>query len=166
MKNQDIKSQLFQNLEQRKCITSGKQPRMFQGRGGFVGLGHFYKHFVRNTREKCSTGKNMDVFSPRYPLNAILIEIFNSKMDTVRAFFIKSGHFFSILTIGQRRPPPHPPLVKRLYLQLLLNILYQSFVAIVTDIVIFTTFRDYNPFCHKSCSIYFQVCVFIFSKNQ
>ena len=116
MKNQDIKSQLFQNLEQRKCITSGKQPRMFQGRGGFVGLGHFYKHFVRNTREKCSTGKNMDVFSPRYPLNAILIEIFNSKMDTVRAFFIKSGHFFSILKIGQRRPPPHPPLVKRLYL--------------------------------------------------
>ena len=32
-------------------------------------------------------------------------------MDTVRAFFTKSGHFFSIFIIGQGSSPPLPPLV-------------------------------------------------------
>ena len=30
-------------------------------------------------------------------------------MDTIRAFFTKSGHFFSIFKIGHGRPPPAPP---------------------------------------------------------
>ena len=30
-------------------------------------------------------------------------------MDTIRAFFTKSGHFFSIFKIGHGRPPPSPP---------------------------------------------------------
>ena len=37
-----------------------------KGRGGFVELGHFDKHFVKNTRIKSSTGKYFGVFSSRY----------------------------------------------------------------------------------------------------
>ena len=66
MKNQDIKGTFFQNLE-RKCITSGAQPDLSQGRGGLVGLGHFHKHFLKNTRRKAHAGKNVGIFSPRYP---------------------------------------------------------------------------------------------------
>ena len=36
---------------------------MFQGRGGLLGLGHFYKYFVKNIRKKDPTGKNLEVFS-------------------------------------------------------------------------------------------------------
>ena len=32
--------------------NSGAQPEIFQGRGGFAELGHFIKHFVKNTRKK------------------------------------------------------------------------------------------------------------------
>ena len=67
MKNQDIKGTFFQNLEWRKCITSGAQPDLSQGTGGLVGLGHFYKHFLKNTRKKGPAGKNVGIFSPRYP---------------------------------------------------------------------------------------------------
>ena len=109
MKNQDIKRQFFQNLERGKYITSSAQPEMFKGRGGLVGLGHFYKHVVRNTRKKRSAGKNMGVFSPRYPRNAILNGIFNSKMDTVRAFFTKSGHFSSDFQNSAKQTSPAIP---------------------------------------------------------
>ena len=44
----------------------GAQPKMFQGRGGFVELGHFDKHFVKNTRKKGPAGEHFGVFSPRY----------------------------------------------------------------------------------------------------
>ena len=33
-------------------VISGTQPEIFQGRGGFVELGHFNKHFVKNTIKK------------------------------------------------------------------------------------------------------------------
>ena len=45
---------------------AGAQPEIFQGRGGFVELGHFDKHFVKNTRKKDPAGKNFGFFSPRY----------------------------------------------------------------------------------------------------
>ena len=88
-------------------IYSGAQPG--QGRGGLVGLGCFYKHFVKNTRKKCLAEKNLGVFSPRYSKNYILNGKFNSKMGTIRAFFTKSAHFFLIFKIRQGRPPPSPP---------------------------------------------------------
>ena len=44
----------------RKC--TGAQPEMFQGSGGLVGLGHFYKHFVKNTRTKSPARKSLGVF--------------------------------------------------------------------------------------------------------
>ena len=46
--------------------NAGAQPEIFQGKGGLVGLGHFCKHFVKNTRKKGHAGKNLGVFSPRY----------------------------------------------------------------------------------------------------
>ena len=45
---------------------AGAQPEIFQGRGGFLGLAHFDKHFVKNTRKKGPAGKNFGVVSPRY----------------------------------------------------------------------------------------------------
>ena len=33
-------------------VYTGAQSEIFQGRGGLVGLGHFYKHFVKNTKKK------------------------------------------------------------------------------------------------------------------
>ena len=74
-----------------------------------MGLGHFYKHFVQNTREKDPAGKTLEVFSPRYPQNDILNGKFNSKMDIFGAFFTKSGHFSSIIKTGQRRGLPSLP---------------------------------------------------------
>ena len=50
-----------------KPIFAGAQPEIFQGRGGLPGLGHFYKHFVKNSRKKGPARKNLRVFSPRYP---------------------------------------------------------------------------------------------------
>ena len=37
--------------------TTGARPEIFQGRGGFVKLGHFNKHFVKNSRKKEPAGK-------------------------------------------------------------------------------------------------------------
>ena len=45
---------------------SGAQPEIFQGRGGFVELGHSDKLFVKSTQKKGPAGKNFGVFSPRY----------------------------------------------------------------------------------------------------
>ena len=47
-------------------VYTGAQSEIFQGRGGLVGLGHFYKHFVKNTKKKVP-GQNLGVFSPRSP---------------------------------------------------------------------------------------------------
>ena len=43
---------------------AGAQPKFFQGRGGFVEIGYFDKHFVKSTREKGPAGKNFGIFSP------------------------------------------------------------------------------------------------------
>ena len=40
-------------------IYLGAQPKIFQGGGGLVGLGYFYKHFVKNTRKKCPAEKKL-----------------------------------------------------------------------------------------------------------
>ena len=41
---------------------TGAQTEIFQGSGGLVGLGHFYKHFVKNTRQKAPHGKIGEFF--------------------------------------------------------------------------------------------------------
>ena len=45
--------------------NTGAQPEIFQGRGGFVELGHFDKLFVKNTK-KSPAEKNFGAFSSRY----------------------------------------------------------------------------------------------------
>ena len=73
------------------------QPEIIQGQWGFLELGHTNKHIVKNTWKKGYTGKNFGVFSPRYCQNRISNENFILKMDTIRAFFPKLGHFFQFL---------------------------------------------------------------------
>ena len=34
------------------CFSLGVEPEIFQGKGSFVKLEHFNKHFVKNTRKK------------------------------------------------------------------------------------------------------------------
>ena len=52
--SQQSLGRLCQNIKYiniRRCIitikVSGWQPEIFQGRGGLVGLGHFYKYFIK-----------------------------------------------------------------------------------------------------------------------
>ena len=49
----------YQPLSSKKNLAD-VQPEIFQGRAGFVELGYFDKHFVKNTRNV------LEVFSPRY----------------------------------------------------------------------------------------------------
>ena len=80
---------------------------MFQCSGGLAGLEHFYKHFVKDTRKKGPTGK-------KFFLLDALKTIF--RMENLTQKWTQSGHFlknwgtlFSILKIGQGRPPPSSP---------------------------------------------------------
>ena len=41
---------------------TGAQPDIFQGRGGFVKLGHFDKHFIKKSRRKATQGKILEFF--------------------------------------------------------------------------------------------------------
>ena len=42
------------------CLTTGAQPEIFQGRGGFVKLGHFDKHFIKKSRKTAPQGKILE----------------------------------------------------------------------------------------------------------
>ena len=57
---------ISQNCHLLNRMKPGAQPETFQSRGGLVGFGYFYKHFVKNGRKKGSAGKILGVFSPRY----------------------------------------------------------------------------------------------------
>ena len=67
--------------------VSGAQPEIFQGKGGFVKLGHFDKYFVKNSRKIGPARKNFEVFPFRYSSNYILNSKFNIRMDRIRFFF-------------------------------------------------------------------------------
>ena len=58
-----FKSVTWTPLRFKSGTPAGAQPWFFYGRGGLVGLGHFYKHFVKNTRKKGTAGKNLGVFT-------------------------------------------------------------------------------------------------------
>ena len=47
-----------------ECFNPGAQPEIFHGRGRFIELGHFDKHFIKNKRKK----------SPRRALELFLID--------------------------------------------------------------------------------------------
>ena len=42
--------------------NSGAQLEIFQGRGDLVGLGHFYKHFIKTPRKKTLQEKIWEFF--------------------------------------------------------------------------------------------------------
>ena len=46
-----------------RCLYAGAQPDIFQGRGGFLKLGHFNKYFVKYSRTKGPAGEISDFFS-------------------------------------------------------------------------------------------------------
>ena len=43
-------------------LTTGAQPVIFQGREGFMELGHFDKLFVKNTKKKVTQEKILELF--------------------------------------------------------------------------------------------------------
>lgn len=47
-------------------IISGAQPDIFQGKAGFVKLGHSNEDFIKNSRKKSPAGKIVEVFCLRY----------------------------------------------------------------------------------------------------
>ena len=47
-------------------IYAGAQSESVQGRGGFLKLRHFDKHFLKKSRMKGHAAKNMGAFCPRY----------------------------------------------------------------------------------------------------
>ena len=88
-------------------MKTGAQPEIFQGRGYFVKLGHFEKHFLKNVKKKGPAGKKFGFFLPRYSQNYILNGKFNLRMDTIRAFFSKiRALFYFQKTAGEAPPSP------------------------------------------------------------
>ena len=51
-------------IERERLIDTyiGAQPEVFQGRGGFVRLGHFHKHFIKKSRKKAPQGSILEFF--------------------------------------------------------------------------------------------------------
>ena len=47
-------------------IYAGAQPEIVEGRGGFLKLGHFDKHFLKTSRMKGPVAENFGAFCPRY----------------------------------------------------------------------------------------------------
>ena len=53
--------------------NTGAQPEILQGRGGFIELDHFDKHFVKNKRKKRPRREKLwSIFSHVYSQNYIL----------------------------------------------------------------------------------------------
>ena len=49
-------------LTQIRISMSGVQPEIFLGRGGFVKLGHFDKHFLKKWRKNATQGNILEFF--------------------------------------------------------------------------------------------------------
>ena len=64
----DLSKRLFWDSVNKFKMSHQRQTRnqIFQGRGGFGELEHFYKHSVKNLRRKGRAVENFGVFSPRY----------------------------------------------------------------------------------------------------
>ena len=50
------------DFEKSLSPNPGAQPEIFQGRWGFVKLGHFDKHFIKKSRKKAPQGKILEFF--------------------------------------------------------------------------------------------------------
>ena len=58
-----LKSQLVLINSLERCIGTGAQPEIFQGRGDFVGLGYFFINiFLKTPEKKIPQGKIWEFF--------------------------------------------------------------------------------------------------------
>ena len=89
-------------------IYTGAQPEIFQGRGGFVDLGHLDKLFVKNT-EKGTTGKNFGAFLLDTLKTTFWMEDSTQGWTQVGPFTPKSGHFFRFSKKGRGGLSPSLP---------------------------------------------------------
>ena len=90
-------------------VYSGAQPEIFQGRGGLVGLGHIYKHFVKNTRKKAAHGNIWWFFLLDTLKTTFWMENVTQRWTQSGHFLQNQGTFFAIFKIGEGRPPLPPP---------------------------------------------------------
>ena len=68
-------------------IYAGAQPEIVQGRGGFLKLGHFNKHFLKKSRKKLQQQNILELFVPD-TLKTIFWMVY------LTSWWKKSGHFF------------------------------------------------------------------------
>ena len=92
----------------KESVISDTQPEVFQGRGGFVELGHFDKHFVKNKTKKCLAGKKFVVFLPKYFLKKFWMENWTQRQTQSEPFLPKSEHFFWFSKKDKVSLPLHP----------------------------------------------------------
>ena len=61
-------SQYSSSEQKSDCLSyiyAGAQPEIVPGRGGFLKLGHFDKHFLQKSRIKSPLAENFGAFCPR-----------------------------------------------------------------------------------------------------
>ena len=85
---------IFEIFSSSGASYSGAQSEIFSGKGDFLELEHFDKHFFKKSRKKGTAEKNFSVFHPRYSSNYILNEKLNPKKGAIRAFFPKIRALF------------------------------------------------------------------------
>ena len=49
-------------MQKEQFLSAGAQPEILQGRRGFVELGHFHKHFIKNKEQKVRQGNILQFF--------------------------------------------------------------------------------------------------------
>ena len=98
-----------ENLQENTQGEAGSQPEIFQGRGGFVELGHFDKFFVKNTREKSPQRKILELLLLDSLKSTFWMED-STQGWTMTVYFPKSRHFFRFSKkAGEACIPPPPP---------------------------------------------------------
>ena len=84
-----------------QAYLSGAQPEIFQGRGGFVELGHFEKRFVKNTRKKTPKENILELFLLDTLKSTFWMEDSTQGWTQLEPFFL----FSKIGRVGLTPPP-------------------------------------------------------------
>ena len=99
--------------------------KIFQGRESFVELGHFNKHFVKNTRIKTPAGKQFWIFLLSTLKTIFWVENLTQRWIRTGPFFPKSGQVFRFSKSsrgGLPLPPSCAPVSVAEYATVTLNI--------------------------------------------
>ena len=86
----------------------GRNQIFFRAGGGwFVELGHFDKHFVKNTKKRVPQGNILKPFLLDTPKTIFSTENLTQRWTQSGSFFSKSGYFFRFLKrVEEVFPPP------------------------------------------------------------